>query len=71
MQAAIGGQGIALGWTHLVNHPLSEGLLVPALAANWATGYAFFIVSNRSVDLAAEAKLVKDWILEDAPVKLD
>ncbi|TIP43770.1 MAG: LysR family transcriptional regulator [Mesorhizobium sp.] len=67
VQAAIGGQGIALGWTHLVKHPLSERLLIPALAANWATGYAFFIVSNRSVELAPEAKLVKDWIIEGAP----
>ncbi|WP_292271941.1 LysR substrate-binding domain-containing protein [Mesorhizobium sp.] len=67
VQAAIGGQGIALGWTHIIDHPLSDGLLVPALAANWETGYAFFIVSNRSVDLAPEAKLVKDWIIDGAP----
>ncbi|ESX38323.1 LysR family transcriptional regulator [Mesorhizobium sp. LSHC422A00] len=63
VQAAIAGQGIALGWTHIIDYPLSEGLLVPALAANWETGYAFFVVSNRSVDLASEAKAVKDWVL--------
>lgn len=66
VQAAIGGQGIALGWAHIVDHPLRDGLLVPAHAANWATGYAFFVVGNRSVDLAWEASMVKDWILTEA-----
>ncbi|MER9202331.1 LysR substrate-binding domain-containing protein [Mesorhizobium sp. M0933] len=63
VQAAIGGQGIALGWTHIIDHPLTEGLLVPAHSAKWATGYAFFVVCHRSVDLALEATMVKDWIL--------
>jgi DNA-binding transcriptional LysR family regulator len=63
VQAAIGGQGIALGWAHIVDHPLREGLLVRACDARWTTGYAFFVVHHRAVTPSEEARIVCEWVV--------
>ena len=65
VQAAIGGQGIALGWSHIVAYALKQGLLVIPLNLQWDTGQSFYIVSSNTVSLSKEAKSVRSWILNE------
>ncbi|MGH6891551.1 MAG: LysR substrate-binding domain-containing protein, partial [Dongiaceae bacterium] len=66
VQAAIGSQGIAMGWAHIVDYPLRQGLLLKAMDAAWRTGQCFYVVSPRSVTISVDTKLVRDWIVSDA-----
>lgn len=63
VQAAIGGQGIALGWAHIVDFALRQGLLVKALDRSWKTGQQFFVITPKAASLAPEVVAVRDWIL--------
>ncbi|MER8684491.1 LysR substrate-binding domain-containing protein [Mesorhizobium sp. M1405] len=67
VQAAIGGQGRRVRVDAPRQPSAERGVARSRPRRELGNGYAFFIVSNRSVDLAPEAKLVKDWILEGAP----
>lgn len=44
IQAAVDGQGIALGWSHLVYDLLAAGLLVRPTDAAYRSGDAVYIV---------------------------
>jgi DNA-binding transcriptional LysR family regulator len=67
VQAAIGGQGIAMGWAHIVDFALRQGLLVKALDRSWKTGQQFSVITPKSTALApdvmADVVAVRDWIL--------
>lgn len=66
VQAAIGAQGIALGWTHIVEQPMRQGLLAKAHGSSWRTGHEFHIVSPRGRTVSADATRIRDWILGEA-----
>ncbi|MBZ0215594.1 MAG: LysR family transcriptional regulator [Fimbriimonadaceae bacterium] len=66
VQAAIGGQGIALGWTHIVAYALKQGLLIKPLDLQWDTGQSFFVVASKSGKLSSDAVIIRDWLLEEA-----
>jgi len=64
LQAAMYGQGVALGWRPLVNDLLDNGLLVAPLARCLATQRGYF------VQIAAQrqaARQFADWLRELAP----
>ncbi len=63
VQAAIGGQGIAMGWSHIVDFALRQGLLVKALDRSWKTGQQFFVITPKTMSPAPEVIAVRDWIL--------
>ena len=63
VQAAIGGQGIAMGWSHIVDFALRQGLLVKALDRSWKSGQQFFVVTPKAVAQVPEVAAVRDWIL--------
>lgn len=71
VQAAVGSQGIALGWAHIVAYSLRAGLLVPALPRVWATGNRFYLISRARQALAADAVLVRDWLIAEARREAD
>ena len=48
LQAALAGEGIALGWGHIVRHLLERGLLVPAFDAVVVTGKHYQVFRNRN-----------------------
>ncbi len=66
MQAAIEGQGIALGWTHLTEHMVGAGLLQRVTDHTLKTGKAFYVVWHKTRTLSDPAKQVRDWLLERA-----
>lgn len=64
VQAALRGQGVALGWRHLIGDQLKSRRLVPALDVSYRSGDAVFLVMpiHRKTKLAAEQ--FRDWLLK-------
>ena len=65
VQAVLGGQGIALGWKHLVDPMLADGLLVEVSPHVLRTGQAFHVIWPPGGGLSEAAAQVRDWMLAD------
>ncbi|MEO6921251.1 MAG: LysR substrate-binding domain-containing protein [Collimonas sp.] len=63
IQAAITGQGLALGWFPLVADLLQSGQLVTAAAAPVTTGNGYFLVRPNAQRTTAAANLFRQWIV--------
>jgi len=71
IEAAVLGQGIALGWKHLVHDHIRAGRLVYPLDAVHRTGQTIYIVMPAQRPAKHGAMLFRDWLLEqgaDEPV---
>jgi DNA-binding transcriptional LysR family regulator len=64
LQAALLGQGIALGWVSAVSGALREGLLVPAASRLIRTGKEYRLVA-RPGSMREEVRRVLDWLLSE------
>ena len=65
-QAAIASEGFALGWQHLIDKLIDQGLLDDYADWRWQTGSGFYLVWSTSVPLSAESILVRDWMIAEA-----
>lgn len=65
LQAAMAGEGFAFGWKHLTERLIRQGLLAARTDWTWETGKGFFLVWSATRRLSPEARLVRDWILEN------
>lgn len=65
IQAVLSGEGVALGWEHLIYPQIRSGALVPVAGHVLKTGLAFYVVWPRSRELNAQAKRVRDWLLDE------
>jgi LysR family glycine cleavage system transcriptional activator len=63
LDAAIAGQGIALGALRLVEHDLRQGRLVRLFGEPIATGFGYYVVARRE---ARHVAAFADWIIEEA-----
>lgn len=63
LQAALEGQGVALGWQHLTAPLVERGLLLRPLPQRQATGAGFYVVWPKDQTLSPQATTVRDWIL--------
>jgi DNA-binding transcriptional LysR family regulator len=63
IQAVLAGEGIALGWTHLIDRQIRSGALVPVGDYVLETGNAFHVVWPRSRELSLPARKVRDWLV--------
>lgn len=66
LQAAIEGQGVALGWRHLVAPLLAQGLLVRPIAQSVTTDQPIYIVASRAGQLRGDAVFLRDWLMAEA-----
>lgn len=66
IQAALDGQGIALGFSHLVDDLVSQGLLVRPIDLTLSKGHAVYLVVPRGVTPSPTARSFFDWILDEA-----
>lgn len=66
LQAAVAGQGIALGWRHLVDDYLAAGSLVPLLDDRVEGRGAFFVSSTRPVPEESPVARLRDWLVAAA-----
>lgn len=64
LQTAINGQGIALGWKHLVADMLEQGLLVQPLQKTLDTERGYYLIESSRRPLSEEARVFRDWIIE-------
>ncbi|WP_062116233.1 LysR family transcriptional regulator [Aureimonas sp. AU40] len=65
VQAALLGQGVALGWLSVVAHWLCVGSLVPASTKLRVTGRPCQLVRSRARPLRPAVAAVRDWIAEE------
>ena len=71
IEAAVLGQGIALGWKHLVHDHVQAGRLVYPLDAVHRSGQSIYLVMPAQRPAKHGAMLFRDWLLEqdaDAPI---
>ncbi len=66
IQAAMEGQGIAIGWRHLVERLLASGLLVRVTDHVMTTGKGFHVVWPKEGGLSDNARRVRDWLVDHA-----
>jgi DNA-binding transcriptional LysR family regulator len=65
IQAALAGEGVALGWQHLIQRQVASGALVPVSSHVFETGTDFYVVWPRSRELSPPARKVRDWLLAE------
>jgi len=66
LQAALDGQGIALGWQHLVQDLLAAGRLVRPVDDRMIGDQGFYVVWPRGLALAQDTLALRDWLLAEA-----
>jgi LysR family glycine cleavage system transcriptional activator len=66
LQAAIDGQGIALGRSVIAANDLAEGRLVRPLAPALSTEYAYYLVQPRDTALGRSATVFSAWLQREA-----
>jgi DNA-binding transcriptional LysR family regulator len=66
LQAAIAGEGVALGWMHLCKPLLEKGLLAPVGPWLWSSGAGFYLVWPDAVPLRPDAIRTRDWMIAEA-----
>ncbi|MEY9783633.1 LysR substrate-binding domain-containing protein [Sinorhizobium fredii] len=65
IQAVLAGEGIALGWEHLIARQVQSGALVPVGGHVLRTGQAFYVVWPRSRELNTQARRIRDWLINE------
>ncbi len=63
VQSVIAGQGIALGWRHLVEGLVEKGVLVRLTDHALTTGMSFHVIWPRDAALSKTALEVRGWLL--------
>lgn len=66
IRAALEGQGIALGWHHIVAPLLAEGRLVQPMPQSLTTDHPMYLVAPRLHPLSAAASQLRDWLIREA-----
>lgn len=66
IQAAIAGEGIALGWHHLVERLLAQKLLVKALDAELSEAAGIWVIWSSRTPLSPAARTVLEWLRSEA-----
>lgn len=64
LQAAIAGEGVCLGWHHIVAPLIAQGMLAARPEWTWDTGNAFYLVWPKTRALTPRARIVRDWIVD-------
>ncbi len=63
--AALAGEGVALGWLHLVRHHLETGRLVIPVDRRVTTDLGAYVVWPKGRPLGANATQVRDWFVAE------
>jgi DNA-binding transcriptional LysR family regulator len=63
LQAAMAGEGFALGWMHICERPISQRLLCAIGPWSWSTGDGFHLVWSDSIAISPHTALVREWII--------
>ncbi len=66
LQAAIAGEGVAIGRSPLVAEALAEGRLVRPFDIALPADYAYYVVTPESAGEPAKVRAFRDWLLAEA-----
>lgn len=66
VQAAVSGQGIALGWGHLIDQHLARGELVRPVEVSLLTGAGFYLIRPAGRQISETAGVVHSWLSEQS-----
>jgi len=66
LQAALEGQGLALGWSHIVEPLIAQGRLVRPVPQNVCTDQPMYIVASRAGRARSDVMALKDWLVREA-----
>jgi DNA-binding transcriptional LysR family regulator len=62
IQAALAGQGVAIGWKHIVDDFLEQGWLIKPLEVAVETEFGYYSVTNDLAQRSDNAKIVLDYL---------
>jgi len=65
IQAAIGGQGVAIGWRHLVDNLLTQGLLCRPIAETILSRLGYYVVLPQRKRRGALIQTFVDWLMAE------
>lgn len=65
LQAALEGQGVALGWRHIVAPLIEQGLLVRPLKESVTTDQPMYIIASRAGRSRPDAMHLRDWLMAE------
>ncbi|UYQ70893.1 LysR family transcriptional regulator [Pelagibacterium flavum] len=65
VQAALSGQGVALGWTSVTSRLLADGLLVPASDTVVVTGRSYHFVTSSQRATRPIVQAVREWLIKE------
>ncbi|ARS47015.1 LysR family transcriptional regulator [Ectopseudomonas mendocina DLHK] len=65
IQAAIAGQGVAIGWRYLVDELLAQGLLVRMLDTSIRSAYGYYVVMPERKRRARLVRCFVDWLQDE------
>jgi putative choline sulfate-utilization transcription factor len=65
IQAAIGGQGVAVGWRHLVDNLLAQGLLCRPIADTIISRLGYYVVLPQRKRRGVLIKQFVDWLMAE------
>ena len=66
LQAALEGQGLALGWRHIVEPLIAQGRLVRPVPHSVTTNQPMYIVASRAGRARNDVMALKDWLVREA-----
>lgn len=69
LQAAIAGQGVALGWQPLCDALLESGVLIPVLEQKCQTECGYYLVLPALRPINAATQLFCDWLIEESKTR--
>jgi len=65
LQAALEGQGIALGWAHIVEPLLTQGRLIRVLPEVRTTNNPFYILAPHDRPLSHASECLRNWLITE------
>lgn len=66
LQSALEGQGLALGWRHIVQPLLDQRLLLRPIPQSVCSRDPFYILSPDQRVLSSEANILREWLIREA-----
>ncbi|MBO3759050.1 LysR substrate-binding domain-containing protein [Ciceribacter sp. L1K22] len=63
IQAVLAGEGVALGWRHLIERQVASGQLIEVGGHALRSDLAFYVVWPKARELNAHAARVRDWLV--------
>ena len=66
LQAAVAGEGVALGWHHIIDELTSRGYLQRLDMFSWKTGLGFHLCWSQLRHQSEQESCVRSWLLQEA-----